>query len=484
MAGYRRKIAYLYSYKDNMMIKNVGYVRMEMRERVSRFYIYIKGMYTSGHEECTAYILRKDGDKLRRREAGKFYITNSVGEYRMEYRSDDALTPMTSESEIGGVLLELSSGRRCITDWDGRQIAFGNIYDEGAYVPRAEKKTEAYISRAAQLAETPAPELQRPEPVSAPEPQRAESISVPEMKMAEPVLSMEQPEPEPIPMPEPPGPEPIPMPQPPGPEPIPMPQPPGPEPIPMPQPPGPELIPMPQPLRPEPILSPEHPWPEPSPTPQTTPVAEPQNIEQFPVREQPGPQPEPVSEPFSPPEPAPEPPMPRLRMPEPPPVPESSRPEPIKRSTPPPPQTPPPEPSAMPMDQEPAPSAGPVKPAAQPGAQQPSMWESLTRAFARIHPFEQSDAVFLQISPEEIKYLKPEFQILANNSFLLHGYYNYHYLILGRGERSYLLGVPGIYHEREQMMASMFGFQRFWPVKAEKATTGCFGYYMCQVGLA
>lgn len=237
---------------------------------------------------------------------------------------------------------------------------------------------------------------------------------------------------------------------------------------------------MPQPLRPEPILSPEHPWPEPSPTPQTTPVAEPQNIEQFPVREQP----EPVSEPFSPPEPAPEPPMPRLRMPEPPPVPESSRPEPIKRSTPPPPQTPPPEPSAMPMDQEPAPSAGPVKPAAQPGAQQPSMWESLTRAFARIHPFEQSDAVFLQISPEEIKYLKPEFQILANNSFLLHGYYNYHYLILGRGERSYLLGVPGIYHEREQMMASMFGFQRFWPVKAEKATTGCFGYYMCQVGLA
>lgn len=416
MAGYRRKIAYLYSYKDNMMIKNVGYVRMEMRERVSRFYIYIKGMYTSGHEECTAYILRKDGDKLRRREAGRFYITNSVGEYRMEYRSDDALTPVTSESEIGGVLLELSSGRRCITDWDGRQIAFGNIYDEGAFVPRAEKKTEAYISRAAQLAETPAPELQRPEPVSAPKPQRAESISVPEMKKAEPVLSMEQPGPEPIPMPELPKPEPIPIPEPPEPEPIPM--------------------------------------------------------------------PEPVSEPLSPPEPAPEPPVPRLRMPEPPPVPESSRPEPIKMSTPPIPQTPPPEPSAMPMDQEPAPSAEPVKPAAQPGAQQSSMWESLTHAFARIHPFEQSDAVFLQISPEEIKYLKPEFQILANNSFLLHGYYNYHYLILGRGERSYLLGVPGIYHEREQMMASMFGFQRFWPVKAEKATTGCFGYYMCQVGLA
>lgn len=418
MAGYRRKIAYLYSYKDNMMIKNVGYVRMEMRERVSRFYIYIKGMYTSGHEECTAYILRKDGDKLRRREAGRFYITNSVGEYRMEYRSDDALTPVTSESEIGGVLLELSSGRRCITDWDGRQIAFGNIYDEGAYVPRAEKKTEAYISRAAQLAETPAPESQRPEPVSAPKPQRAESISVPEIKKAEPVLSMEQPGPEPIPMPELPKPEPIPIPEPPEPEPIPM--------------------------------------------------------------------PEPVSEPLSPPEPAPEPPVqvPRLRMPEPPPVPESSGPEPIKMSTPPIPQTPPPEPSAMPMDQEPAPSAEPVKPAAQPGAQQSSMWESLTRAFARIHPFEQSDAVFLQISPEEIKYLKPEFQILANNSFLLHGYYNYHYLILGRGERSYLLGVPGIYHEREQMMASMFGFQRFWPVKAEKATTGCFGYYMCQVGLA
>ncbi len=50
---------------------------------------------------------------------------------------------------------------------------------------------------------------------------------------------------------------------------------------------------------------------------------------------------------------------------------------------------------------------------------------------------------------------------LANNNFLLHGYYNYHHLILlERGEQD-MLGVPGIYHEKEAAAAGAFGFPEF-----------------------
>lgn len=50
---------------------------------------------------------------------------------------------------------------------------------------------------------------------------------------------------------------------------------------------------------------------------------------------------------------------------------------------------------------------------------------------------------------------------LANNSFLLHGFYNYHHLLyIEEGENCWI-GVPGIYHEKEKAAAGAFGFPQF-----------------------
>ncbi len=73
----------------------------------------------------------------------------------------------------------------------------------------------------------------------------------------------------------------------------------------------------------------------------------------------------------------------------------------------------------------------------------------------------------------------------ANNSFLLHGYYNYRHLaIIDDGER-YRLGVPGIYHPQEAKAASTFGFTEFIPHKDmdmdltddERSSQEQFGYW-------
>lgn len=50
---------------------------------------------------------------------------------------------------------------------------------------------------------------------------------------------------------------------------------------------------------------------------------------------------------------------------------------------------------------------------------------------------------------------------LANNRFLMHGYYNYHHLVFLESDDAFLLGVPGIYHEKEAQAAESFGFARF-----------------------
>lgn len=54
---------------------------------------------------------------------------------------------------------------------------------------------------------------------------------------------------------------------------------------------------------------------------------------------------------------------------------------------------------------------------------------------------------------------------LCSNSFLIHGFFNYHYLVLKRvGEREQeklYLGVPGVYAKAERAMALLFGFPEF-----------------------
>ena len=77
---------------------------------------------------------------------------------------------------------------------------------------------------------------------------------------------------------------------------------------------------------------------------------------------------------------------------------------------------------------------------------------------------------------------------LCNNSFLLHGFYNYHYLIVKEkeceGQKRQYLGVPGFYARQERIMAMMFGFPEF---EAEKETEpveeGTFGYWLCPLSM-
>lgn len=83
----------------------------------------------------------------------------------------------------------------------------------------------------------------------------------------------------------------------------------------------------------------------------------------------------------------------------------------------------------------------------------------------------------IRVELKDLRVLPKSQWILGNNSFLLHGYYNYHYIILGRTEGKYIIGVPGVFCNREKMVASMFGFRDFKAAQAAEQKTGRFGYW-------
>ena len=90
--------------------------------------------------------------------------------------------------------------------------------------------------------------------------------------------------------------------------------------------------------------------------------------------------------------------------------------------------------------------------------------------------FEQEDSVnvfdddyyydCIEVTPETLRKLPVEDEVIVNNSFLIHGFYNYKHLLLGRVRENenhtrYFIGVPGMYSNRDRFMASMFGFDNF-----------------------
>lgn len=132
----------------------------------------------------------------------------------------------------------------------------------------------------------------------------------------------------------------------------------------------------------------------------------------------------------------------------------------------------------------------------------PPMQEPTQQTPRMTRPLKQEDVeeVSAYIPPTSRRYEKIQRQDLsrlprkewrlANNSFLLHGFYNYHHLLYIEDGDKIWIGVPGIYHEKEKAAANTFGFTEFQRLTdmelelsdEEKNTYDDFGYWCRQVG--
>lgn len=89
-----------------------------------------------------------------------------------------------------------------------------------------------------------------------------------------------------------------------------------------------------------------------------------------------------------------------------------------------------------------------------------------------------------KIDLADIKNLPKKNWYLCNNSFLLHGFFSYHYLVIKEmeenGVKKCYLGVPGVYERPEKAMALLFGFPEFEAENSNQPEPiGEFGYWYC-----
>ena len=472
MSNYRRLISYIYAYEGTVKGKNIGFAKLEARNGQCRISVSVKKVYV-GANDLGVYLL-SDSQEIF---LGRIFIRSGVGEFRTVVRSDNVEESGRSLDDCYGLSVHdvQDRWRSYATVWEDRET--GRTEDAVAYA--AEVELAGMTSEnlmGSQGGGTNGLFLTAPERWKFGE---LEEMNGAEPSPAEPSQAAEPPSAEPPQVPEPPAPEPSPAPEPE------VPRPPVIEPTPA----APPVI-EPTPAAPPAI----------EPTPAAPPVTEPT------------PAAPPVTEPICAPAEGPVPPG-NLGLASAPASPGATSParaseSPVGSTSARPPESrvQPSEPQVRPPESREQPSAGggagqeaalPGEPREEPeatGVLDPApdpekIWDMFRKHYPKIDAFDyENGCEILKICPQDIGLLPRENWTYGNNSFLLHGYYNYHCLILvrldnPRGRARFLLGVPGHYFSNEKYMASMFGFPHFVLSKKQPLDNGRFGYWYTDVRL-
>ena len=105
-------------------------------------------------------------------------------------------------------------------------------------------------------------------------------------------------------------------------------------------------------------------------------------------------------------------------------------------------------------------------------------WEQIRSSCHKVKDCRELGEVY-RVNKGNFAVLPESMKHILQNSFLVHGLMNYGYLLLFRVDekaRQFGVGVPGVYYEKEKLVAEMFGFPQFWC--DGRSDNGKFAYYL------
>lgn len=528
MSDYRRLISYIYEYEGKEKGKNVGFVKLEARNGQCRLNLSVKKVYM-GSSAIGVFLLSKAGTEVF---LGNIFIRSGAGEFRAVVDAKnvegngggldtyygltihDVKNPWRSYTTIWEDAVEPETLPGSLPGDQGNGDTVKMLPAQEILPGSPDQSEEEPVMAVASVVREIEAEIAREEERRSREEMILDPASAPEMLPVGPAVL---PVPEELPYSPPPAPS-----IPPEPSVVPAPEelpgrpsaPPVPEELPA----RPPVLPVPEELParpPAPKETPDEPetpvFPEelpPAPAPGISP-AEPVRRVPYPEGDPPAPVSRaeggpsvPVSRPAGSPPAAAS--RPGTTLPE-----HDSRPAEARKPGP-----NPPSPASRPGDSRPgagtAPPSGQAVPEKDPSlscspelenpevlrylqetedvtADPEKLWQELRKSYPKIQPFDyESGCEILTIRPQDIGRLPRESWVYGNNSFLLHGYYNFRYIILFRlgnkdGRARYLIGVPGHYYSSEKYMASMFGFPNFVLSKKQPPNDGRFGYWYTDI---
>lgn len=103
--------------------------------------------------------------------------------------------------------------------------------------------------------------------------------------------------------------------------------------------------------------------------------------------------------------------------------------------------------------------------------------------FPSMQPFQPNIArACVRMELQDIGCLPIASWSLSGNRFLLHGYYCYRHLIFVQmADGTYMLGVPGIYSEKDRRNGLRYGFRDFQSIGDFGKQQGAFGYWLFEL---
>lgn len=109
-------------------------------------------------------------------------------------------------------------------------------------------------------------------------------------------------------------------------------------------------------------------------------------------------------------------------------------------------------------------------------------WKRLEASYPQVTPFfDEEIHNCLQLSPKDIPTLGSFGIPCGKNQFFLYGSHAFQHFLLGQTAHGhticYILAVPGIYTEKEKLMAGLFGFPYFKSARSKDTQSGQFGYW-------
>ena len=118
-----------------------------------------------------------------------------------------------------------------------------------------------------------------------------------------------------------------------------------------------------------------------------------------------------------------------------------------------------------------------------------TLWDKMCKIYPKVMPFPYNCQITaLRIRPGDLGRFPKENWPLAKNSFILHGFFQYRYILVVRippqteqYEERFMVGVPGVYSQMDNYLADMFGFHEFFGSPRDRSENGSFGFWMQEI---
>lgn len=123
MSGYRRFVAYVYEYVQDMKGANKGYIKVEVKNENCKMQFHLQGEKYAAEIKCYIYGFVREGLKCRMLELGQCNLAGEQVEFELEIPETRIAGSQYALSDLAGIILRGENNICYLTQWDDAPIS-------------------------------------------------------------------------------------------------------------------------------------------------------------------------------------------------------------------------------------------------------------------------------------------------------------------------------------------------------------------------